>query len=46
MNDGSGGSAHYSELPLGVERTRSHTLEAAIPGSLTSLLPPSDRFKW
>lgn len=31
---------------LWVERTRSHTLEAAIPGSLTSLLPPSDRFKW
>jgi len=35
-----------SESQLRVERTRSHTLEAAIPGSLTSLLPPSDRFKW
>lgn len=36
----------FNRRLLWVERTRSHTLEAAIPGSLTSLLPPSDRFKW
>ncbi len=30
MNDGSGGSAHYSELPLGVAGCRSLQSEAVI----------------